>query len=155
MISSELPEVLGMADRVLVMREGRITAELDRADADARDRHVRRHARGSGRMTTVPTAAAPAPRRRRHRRARETGILLALVLVVDRRDRQEPGFLFSADGFRDLLLTPSILVLLAVGQAIVIITRNVDLSVGSVLGPRRPTPPARCSSTCPASRSSS
>lgn len=33
MISSELPEVLGMADRVLVMREGRITAELDRADA--------------------------------------------------------------------------------------------------------------------------
>ncbi len=33
MISSELPEVLGMADRVLVMREGRITAELDRAEA--------------------------------------------------------------------------------------------------------------------------
>jgi rhamnose transport system ATP-binding protein len=33
MISSELPEVLGMADRVLVMREGRITAELDRKDA--------------------------------------------------------------------------------------------------------------------------
>ncbi len=33
MISSELPEVLGMADRVLVMREGRITAELDREDA--------------------------------------------------------------------------------------------------------------------------
>ncbi len=33
MISSELPEVLGMADRVLVMREGRITAEFERADA--------------------------------------------------------------------------------------------------------------------------
>ncbi|MET0725843.1 MAG: sugar ABC transporter ATP-binding protein [Leifsonia sp.] len=33
MISSELPEVLGMADRVLVMREGSITAEIDRADA--------------------------------------------------------------------------------------------------------------------------
>lgn len=34
MISSELPEVLGMADRVLVMREGRITASLDRSQAD-------------------------------------------------------------------------------------------------------------------------
>ena len=34
MISSELPEVLGMADRILVMREGRITAELSRAEAD-------------------------------------------------------------------------------------------------------------------------
>ena len=33
MISSELPEVLGMADRVVVMREGRVTARLDRADA--------------------------------------------------------------------------------------------------------------------------
>jgi rhamnose transport system ATP-binding protein len=33
MISSELPEVLGMADRILVMHEGRITADLDRAEA--------------------------------------------------------------------------------------------------------------------------
>lgn len=35
MISSELPEVLGMADRVLVMREGAITAELPRSQASA------------------------------------------------------------------------------------------------------------------------
>ncbi len=34
MISSELPEVLGMADRVLVLREGRLAAELPRAEAD-------------------------------------------------------------------------------------------------------------------------
>jgi rhamnose transport system ATP-binding protein len=33
MISSELPEVLGMSDRILVMREGRIVAEVARADA--------------------------------------------------------------------------------------------------------------------------
>jgi rhamnose transport system ATP-binding protein len=34
MISSELPEVLHMADRVLVLREGRLVAELSRAAAD-------------------------------------------------------------------------------------------------------------------------
>jgi rhamnose transport system ATP-binding protein len=34
MISSELPEVLGMADRVLVLREGRLTGDFTRAEAD-------------------------------------------------------------------------------------------------------------------------
>ena len=33
MISSEMPEVLGMSDRVLVMHEGRMTGIVDRADA--------------------------------------------------------------------------------------------------------------------------
>ena len=33
MISSEMPEMLRMADRILVMREGQVTGELDIADA--------------------------------------------------------------------------------------------------------------------------
>ena len=31
MISSEMPEILGMSDRVIVMRGGRITGEMDRS----------------------------------------------------------------------------------------------------------------------------
>ena len=34
MISSEMPELLGMADRIMVMCEGRVTGTLDRKDAD-------------------------------------------------------------------------------------------------------------------------
>ena len=45
-VSSELPEILAISDRILVMREGRITAELNRADA-TEERimyHATRHA---------------------------------------------------------------------------------------------------------------
>ena len=66
--------------------------------------------------------------------ARETGILIALLAIILFATVRNPTFLFSSDGFRDLLLTPSLLLLVAVGAAIVIITRNVDLSVGSIVG---------------------
>ncbi|WP_448808544.1 ABC transporter permease [Agromyces bauzanensis] len=86
------------------------------------------------------TAAPPAPSHPVSRavgrvfKARETAIVIALIAVILVATISNPSFLFSSDGFRDLLLTPSLLMLVAVGQAIVIITRNVDLSVGSILG---------------------
>nr|WP_241971384.1 ABC transporter permease [Microcella alkaliphila] len=66
--------------------------------------------------------------------SREAGVAATLILVVVFTTLQNPNFVFSPDGYRDLLLTPSILMLVAVGQAFVIITRNVDLSVGSIVG---------------------
>ena len=67
-------------------------------------------------------------------RSREMSILIVLLLVIAAATIKTPSFLFSANSWRDLLLTPAILLTLAAGQAVVIITRNVDLSVGSVLG---------------------
>ena len=34
LVSSEMPEVLGMSDRILVMHEGRISGEFDAESAD-------------------------------------------------------------------------------------------------------------------------
>jgi methyl-galactoside transport system ATP-binding protein len=34
MISSEMPELLGMADRIMVMCEGKVSGVLDHAEAD-------------------------------------------------------------------------------------------------------------------------
>ena len=64
---------------------------------------------------------------------RELGVGLALVLLIVVTALVNPRFL-AAQSIKDLLLGATILAILATGQAIVVITRNVDLSVGSVLG---------------------
>jgi len=67
-------------------------------------------------------------------RSREVAVAAVLVGIVLVATLRSHPFLFSSDGWRDLLLTPALLLPLAVGQTVVIITRNVDLSVGSTLG---------------------
>jgi rhamnose transport system permease protein len=90
-------------------------------------------------MTGTAQAAPPRARggsaafARRLLVARELGIALALALLVAVTAIRNPRFL-SAQSIKDLLLGATILAILATGQAIVVITRNVDLSVGSILG---------------------
>jgi rhamnose transport system permease protein len=64
---------------------------------------------------------------------RETGIVIALVVVVGVTTAVRPAFL-NAQGLHDLFLNASIISLLAIGQTLLVITRNIDLSVGSVMG---------------------
>ena len=85
-------------------------------------------------MTTAIPVSALTKRISGLGRAREFGVLLALVLVVTAATLTHPNFLFSAHGCPDLLLTPSIPVLAAAAHAIDPTPRNVDLSVGSVMG---------------------
>jgi rhamnose transport system permease protein len=66
-------------------------------------------------------------------RIRELGIVVALALLIAVTGILEPRFLETAS-LRNLALNASIFAILAVGQTLVIITRNVDLSVGSVVG---------------------
>lgn len=66
-------------------------------------------------------------------RAREISIAACLVLLVLGTWLANSRFL-SDQGINDLLLNASILALLAVGQSVVVLTRNIDLSVGSVVG---------------------
>jgi len=66
-------------------------------------------------------------------RVRELGIVAALAALIIFTGIMEPRFL-SAGSLRDLALNASIIAILAAGQTLVIITRNIDISVGSVLG---------------------
>ena len=66
-------------------------------------------------------------------RFRELGIVLALVIVVGATTIDNHLFL-SATSVQQLLSGAAIVALLSIGETIVVITRNVDLSIGSVLG---------------------
>jgi rhamnose transport system permease protein len=86
------------------------------------------------------TAAAVGRRGERSRtllgrisRARELGIVIVILAVVGVTTLKNHGFV-SGDSIQQMLAGSAIIGLLCVGETLVIITRNVDLSVGSVLG---------------------
>jgi rhamnose transport system permease protein len=64
---------------------------------------------------------------------REVGIVIFIVVLAGLVSLRNPAFLTAAN-FRDIVLNISILAIVALAQAMVIITRGVDLSVGSTIG---------------------
>jgi rhamnose transport system permease protein len=88
--------------------------------------------------TAAPPLDAPGGQRARRLtenvfRVRELGIVLALLLLIGVTAAIEPRFI-HADSLQDLLRNGSIIAIVAAGETLVLITRNVDLSVSSVLG---------------------
>lgn len=92
--------------------------------------------------TEAPTVPAAPDRRSRRSgrqlvdavvRLRELGLIVALAVLIGVTGLLEPRFV-GVDSLRDLVLNVAIIVLVAVGQTLVIVTRNIDLSVGSTLG---------------------
>ena len=59
MISSELPEILGMSDRIVVLREGRLMGELSRADATEESVMALATATASGNAPSRPAMGSP------------------------------------------------------------------------------------------------
>lgn len=66
-------------------------------------------------------------------RFREAGIILVLLLLVVITSIGSSQFL-TASNLKGIALDITILTVLAVGETIVILTRNIDISVGSILG---------------------
>ena len=131
-------------------RHGRPRARHARGTADGRAlaRGGRRGAGRAARDGAVPpgrrlmaTATAPPPQEGAQARrltefvlrVRELGIVVALAALILVTAILEPRFV-EADSLRNLAVNASIFAILAVGQTLVIVTRNVDLSVGSVVG---------------------
>ena len=82
-----------------------------------------------------PAAAGPSARRLTERafRIRESGIIVVLVVFVAVTTAIQPRFL-NITNIQFILINTTVFALLALGETMVVISRNYDLSVGSVLG---------------------
>jgi rhamnose transport system permease protein len=66
-------------------------------------------------------------------RVRESGIVVVLALFVAVTAAVQPRFL-DEQNIQFVLINTTVFALLAVGETMVVVSRNVDLSIGSVLG---------------------
>jgi rhamnose transport system permease protein len=85
----------------------------------------------------VTAKATPAPKQNillTLASSRETGITVFIILLILMVSLRSGSAFLSFDNFRDILLNISILAIVALGQTMVIITRGIDLSVGSAIG---------------------
>jgi rhamnose transport system permease protein len=92
-------------------------------------------------VQNAPAAAPPAPRSgidatrlvERLLRVRELSLVGVLAVIVLATTLYNERFV-NSQNLRDISLNVAIVAMLAVGQTIVVVSRNIDLSVGSVLG---------------------
>lgn len=83
-------------------------------------------------MITDTTLMAKA-KRLQFLRIRELGVLIMAILVFTVVSIIEPRFL-QYENIRSILLSISLIVVVSMGEMMVIITRNIDLSLGSIQG---------------------
>jgi ABC-type sugar transport system ATPase subunit/ribose/xylose/arabinose/galactoside ABC-type transport system permease subunit len=142
LVSSELPEIIGMSDRILVMREGGIACELEAAGATeekilaaglsesaAAESQARtqpgdtiNHASLLARLNVLP----------KHILQTDLVVLLTLLCLVG-------AGMFTSDSFLNNYNLTSImrhaaaLGIVSMGQAVVMISGGLDISVGSLV----------------------
>jgi ABC-type multidrug transport system ATPase subunit len=141
MISSEMPELLGLCDRIYVMNEGRMVGEFDRAEASQEGimRCIVNARLPDGRGGSFPAGAQGRAPRRSYagflkRNVREYGMLMSLVVIMGLFQFLTDGTLLQPLNLTNLVLQNSYIVIMALGMLLVIVAGHIDLSVGSVVG---------------------
>ena len=136
MVSSEIPELLALAHRIGVMREGRLVSEFDaesvtendllRAslpDSESTDSSETTAASSSGWKTALPWIAA----------RREIGLAAFVLLVMGLCSVFVPNF-GTAENLRDVMLNNVVVLIGALGMTMVILAAGIDVSLGAILG---------------------
>jgi ABC-type sugar transport system ATPase subunit/ribose/xylose/arabinose/galactoside ABC-type transport system permease subunit len=152
MISSELPEILNLSDRIVVMSGGRIAGELPAGQAKSRAergadeeailalayKYVQnRREQTNGMPGAGGAAGSPGLLRSLYHRLASFDlgssivfIVLALLVIAGMLG---PGNFLSLPNFANLLRQMVIPMLLGIGQTFVILSGGIDLSVSSIV----------------------
>lgn len=139
LISDDAQEVIGMADRILVFRGGRIVAESGRASFDreemlleaaqaAREEDERAEGEENRGREREPASGWVS----KLMRIRELGLVVALLMIGLGITLREPRFLDGAN-LEQVALSATLVCIVALGEALVIIARQIDLSVGAMV----------------------
>ncbi len=136
LISSEMPELLGMCDRITVMREGRQVATFDKHEATPEkvlEAATSEAQQASDVVNDAPAETVAVGVWRRILAQREIGLVLAILAIVVPVTVLNPRMI-SPTNLVSLGMDTALLAIVALGQMMVILTRNIDLSVASVIG---------------------
>ena len=120
MVSSEMSELLQVADRILVMRQGRITGELPGRTTQPD--------RSCGMLLSIPASPSRgAPGMIQRLLPFFTLIALFIILAI-----ASPNFL-TATNLSSVVRQTAVINIMALGMTLIIISGGIDLSVGSIL----------------------
>ena len=146
-ISSELPELIGLCDRVLVVREGLISGEVSGELADRGKRHAprllhraRTDVQGDATMTDTARRASASAAASAGRgavlgsliREREVGLILVILFLFAVMSFASPYFL-TWENMRAMTMAFAVEGIVVIGMTILLISGGIDLSVGSVV----------------------
>ncbi|MFC2253444.1 ATP-binding cassette domain-containing protein [Labrys portucalensis] len=143
LISSELPELVSMCDRIVVLREGRMAGAFTREEAD-QEKVIRAATDAGGVIADKQPALASRDDATKADEAktgwlkallrrREVGLVGAMAAVVLPVMFLNPRMV-SPENLTAIAMDAALLMIVAVAQMLVLLTRNIDLSVASVIG---------------------
>ena len=135
-ISSELPEILRLSDRILVMREGRFVGELHGASATEQQiLELALPAASVGEESHKQTKARQTPRSRWREifERRETALAVLLLVILASVGAFMPSFL-SMHNLLDIGAEAAPVAIIACAVCLVVVTGEIDISVGSLVG---------------------
>ena len=132
-ISSEMPELLGICDRIYVMNEGRIVGEMAATRGLPGENHARHRPRrrkssimSTETAGTVANSAKASAQAALKENLRDYGLVLALIAIMVFFQWQTNGVLFKPVNLTNLVLQNSYIIIMALGMLLVIVAGHID-----------------------------